>query len=307
MWSNEQRVRNGAVMPTFETVDITSHAFALRLANLLVATRARNGQSLRAVARSTAGRFSARDLKRFERADAALDDVTIDELAVAYRCDLGAILPLRLPVMVSARRISAGGVHQDVEGSDPDSVLSAYLTLVRTLRRQRKAPMVDLRRDDIAVLAGFLNESSESVVHRLATLMQATQAKRTAMVGVLATGAAVVGLVGSAVALESSDASTPVTTDPVVVEITIAAEATTSTLVVAPSTDGESTTTITLVVPPTTGETAPTAVVAPPTTRRPPVIVPVTQPPATTIPMIETNLTTTTTIVDGGEPPIPAP
>ena len=65
----------------------------------------------------------------------------------------------------------------------------------------------------------------------------ATRAERQPLTGTIS---------GSAVALEASDASTPVTTDPVVVEITIAAEATTSTLVVAPSTDGESTTTITL-------------------------------------------------------------
>jgi hypothetical protein len=290
-------------MATFETVDITSHAFALRMANLLVATRTRNGQSLRAVARLTDGRFTSRDLKRFERAEVQLDETTIDQLAMLYRCDLGTILPLRLPVMVTSQRVSAGGVHQEVEGSDPDSVLSAYLTLVRTLRRQKKAPVVDLRRDDIAVLAGFLNESHESVVHRLATLMQATQAKRTAMVGVLTTGAAVVGLVGSAMALESSDAATPISTDPVTIEVSTTVVVDTSTVTTDSAPDTASATsspTTTIVIE------LPTSTDAPATTRVP-VIVPVTRPPATTIPMIDTNLTTTTTLVDSGEPPIPAP
>ncbi|MEY4339561.1 MAG: hypothetical protein RLZ14_1411 [Actinomycetota bacterium] len=290
-------------MATFETVDITSHAFALRMANLLVATRTRNGQSLRAVARLTDGHFTTRDLKRFERAEVQLDETTIDQLAMLYRCDLGTILPLRLPVMVTSQRVSAGGVHQEVEGSDPDSVLSAYLTLVRTLRRQKKAPVVDLRRDDIAVLAGFLNESHETVVHRLATLMQATQAKRTAMVGVLTTGAAVVGLVGSAMALESSDAATPISTDPVTIEVstTVVVDTTTVTTDSVPDTaSATSSPTTTIVIE------LPTSTDAPATTRVP-VIVPVTRPPATTIPMIDTNLTTTTTLVDSGEPPIPAP
>lgn len=287
-------------MPTFETVDITSRAFALRMANLLVATRTRNAQSLRAVARISDGRFTARELKAFERGDAVLDEPTIDHLAVLYRCDLGAILPLRLPVMVTPGRVSAGGVHQEIEGSDPDSVLSAYLTLVRNLRRQKKAPVVDLRRDDIAVLAGFLNESHESVVNRLATLMHATQTKRTAMVTVLATGAAVVGLVGSAMALDSSAASDPTPSDPSTVEVvsdtTLPPDTTISTV---PVTEVAATTTsVEVTVPPST---------SPVTTVRPPVIVPVTKAPATTIPMIDTDLTTTTTLVDTGDPAVPIP
>ena len=285
-------------MPTIETVDITSHAFALRLANLLVATRTRKGQSLRAVARNSNGRFSARHLKAFERAESSIDETLIDELVVLYQCDLGTILPLRLPVMVSAGRVIAGGVYQEVEGTDSDSVLSAYLTLVRTLRRQKNAPVVDLRRDDIAVLAGFLNESQESVVHRLATLMHATQVKRTAMVSVLAAGAAVVGLVGSAMALGSADSSTPAPTDSVVVTIdTTTAPSATDTVAV---TEDASTTSIVVDVTTSTSE-------APTVTTRPPVIVPVTNPPTTTIPMIETNLTTTTTLVDSGDPAVPVP
>lgn len=285
-------------MPTIETVDITSKAFALRMANLLVATRTRKGQSVRAVARSSGGRFGVRELKAFERAEVGLDETIVDELAVLYRCDLGTILPARLPVMVSAGRVSAGGVYQEVEGSDSDSVLSAYLTLVRTLRRQKNAPVVDLRRDDIAVLAGFLNETQETVVHRLATLMHATQVKRTAMVSVLATGAAVVGLVGSAMALDAGESSTPVSTDSVVVTVESVPTSVPDDSVVA--TDSATTTTITVeITEPTTS--------TPTVTTRPPVIVPVTQRPTTTIPMIDTDLTTTTTIVDSGDPALPLP
>ncbi|MEY4173936.1 MAG: hypothetical protein RI900_1101 [Actinomycetota bacterium] len=290
-------------MPSTDTVDVTAPAFALRLANLLVHTRTRNGLSVAAVAKSSGGMFTRHDLKEYERAGRALTEDVIDELAQLYRCDLGAILPLRLPVVVTQNRVIAGGVHEEYSSNDPDALLTAYLMLVRTLRRQKKAPVVDLRRDDIEVLAGFLRDSHENVVHRLANLMHATQAKRTAMVGVLATGAAVVGLVGSAVALEATDAS-PVSTDTVVtLDTTVDSVADTTivtdTTAVVVTDPGTTTTVVDTTVP------APTSSEAPPTTLRPVVIVPTIPAPTSTIPSIETNLTTTTTLVDTGEPPIP--
>jgi len=287
-------------MPATDTVDVTAPAFALRLANLLVHTRTRNGLSVAALAKSSDGRFTRHDLKEFERAGRSLTEDVIDELAQLYRCDLGVILPLRLPVVVTSNRVIAGGVHEEYQPDDPDSLLTAYLTLVRTLRRQKKAPVVDLRRDDVEVLAGFLRESHENVVHRLASLMHATQAKRTAMVGVLATGAAVVGLVGSAVALEATDA-TPVGTDPVAtLETTVDTTPVTDPSTSVPVTDPTTTTIVDTTVPAAT-----TTSEVPATTARPVVIVPTLPAPTSTIPSIETNLTTTTTLVDTGEPPIP--
>lgn len=291
-------------MAAFESVDIQSEAFQLRLANLLVATRTRNGLGVGQMVRASEGRFSKRDLKEFEAGTRALDDVTVDELATLYRCDLGVILPLRLPVVVSANRVSAGGVHEDYDNSDPDALLAAYLTLVRTLRRQRRAPVVDLRRDDVEVLAGFLQQPHESVVHRLATLMHATQTKRTAMVGVLATGAVVVGLVGTAAAVGVGDASPtdPTDTTTVVVETTVPDTTTTVVETTVPVTD--ETTTTTTVAPTTVVET--TTV---PVTTQPPVTTatPSTVAPPTTVQSIETNLPPETTQVGTGGPPIPTP
>ncbi|MBI4934172.1 MAG: hypothetical protein HY828_09860 [Actinobacteria bacterium] len=300
-------------MPAFESVDITSQAFSLRLANLLVATRTRNGLGVGAVAKASGGRFSRRDLKEFERGGRPLDEQVVDELAQLYACDLGLILPLRLPVVVSANRVSAGGVHQEIDGQGPDATLAAYLTLVRTLRRQKKAPVVDLRRDDVEVLAGFLAVPSDRVVHRLATLMQATQTKRTAMVGVLATGAVVIGLVGTAVAVGSSETSTPDSPIPSdtsqVVETTVPETTVPETTV--PETTVPQTTAVDTVAP----QTVPTTVTptAPPTTEPPTVTTarpPVTAPPTTAVPvtqppLVDTDLTTTTTIVDTGSPPLP--
>jgi hypothetical protein len=293
-------------MAAFESVDIHSEAFQLRLANLLVATRTRNGLGVGQMVRASEGRFSKRDLKEFEAGTRPLDESTVDELATLYRCDLGVILPLRLPVVISANRVSAGGVHEEYDNHDPDALLAAYLTLVRTLRRQRRAPVVDLRRDDVEVLAGFLQQPHENVVHRLATLMHATQTKRTAMIGVLATGAAVVGLVGTAAAVGVGDAtpSDPTDTTTVVVETTVPVPETTVVIdTTVPATDAPTTTTV---VPSTVLETT----TVPATTQAPPVTTvapPPPPPPPTTVQSIETNLPPETTQVGTGGPPIPTP
>ncbi|MFZ4719902.1 MAG: hypothetical protein ACOYMR_10780 [Ilumatobacteraceae bacterium] len=295
-------------MAAFESVDITSEAFRLRLANLLVATRTRNGQGVGAMAKQSGGRFHRRDLKAFEAGERPLDETTIDELATLYAADLGAILPLRLPVVISANRISAGGVHEEYDPADHDALLAAYLTLVRTLRRQRRTPVVDLRRDDIEVLSGFLQQPKETVVHRLATLMHATQTKRTAMIGVLATGAAVVGLVGTVAAVGISDTSPPADpteTTSVVVDTTAPSTTSVETTIVE-TTVVETTAVTTTVVDTTIPET--TVVTVPPT--QPPVTAPVTQPPVTvpapttTQPKIDVDLTTTTVLQGTDLPPI---
>jgi hypothetical protein len=292
-------------MAEFESVDITSPAFQTRLANLLVATRTRHGQGVGTIAKDSSGRFSKHDLKAYEAGERPLDESTVDELAILYGCDLGVILPLRLPVAVSANRVSAGGVHQEFDAAKPEAVLAAYLALVRTLRRQGRSPVVDLRRDDVAVLAGFLQVPRETVIHNLASLMHATQTKRTAMVGVLATGAVVIGLVGTVAAVSANDASPPPdpTATTTAVSETTAAPTTSPETTVVETTALATTTVAETTVPPET-TLAPTTVPAaqppaPPTTAKP-VKPPVT---TTTVTMIDTNLTEPS--VDPGSPPLP--
>jgi len=65
---------------------------------------------------------------------------------------------------------------------------------------RRGAAAVELRRDDIEILAHYLQEKGEIVVERLGALMGATRSQRTAMAGLFATGAVVIGLVGTAAA-----------------------------------------------------------------------------------------------------------
>ena len=276
-------------MADVPTIDITSPAFALRLANLLVASREENGQGRLAVSRSSQGRFSYRDLREFEKASRALDEITIDELAQLYRCDLGAILPPRLPVTVTADAIMAGGVRQSFQPEEPDALLLAYLELVRTLRRQKRTPVVALRRDDLEVLASHLHEPRETVLHRLATLMNATQRKRAAMTGVLATGAVVIGLVGAAAALNTGSGQSDTT--PTTVVTTVTTDLTSTTISTTVTTTGDTT----LVTEPVT--VLPTV---PPTIR-----VTTTKPP-----LVDINLPTTTettAVVSGGSDDLPIP
>ncbi|MBI4934171.1 MAG: hypothetical protein HY828_09855, partial [Actinobacteria bacterium] len=187
-------------MESVSSVDLGSQAFAKRLANLLVATRSQRGRSVRAMARASEGRFSKDQLKALEAGTVPLDDDQIEAIVELYGCDLGVILPSRLPVAVGAGIISAGGVVTTFVPDNSTSLLEAYLKLVRSMRRQQKAPAVDLRRDDIEVLAGYLREPGETVVERLGALMGASRSQRTAMAGLFASGAVVIGLVGTAMA-----------------------------------------------------------------------------------------------------------
>lgn len=199
--SNEQ---NGIGAPEMGTVDIQSVAFARRLANLMVATRRERRLSVRAMAKRSGGRFSSNDLKACEAGVRALDEPTVLQLTGLYGCDVKAILPSRLPIVVELGRISAGGVSAPYEPLSSTSLLEAYLRLVRSLRRQKSAPTVELRRDDIEILAHHLQEAGEVVVERLGALMGATRSQRTAMAGLFATGAVVIGLVGTAAAAGST-------------------------------------------------------------------------------------------------------
>lgn len=197
----------GSLPQGSDQVDIGSVAFARRMANLLLATRRERRVSIGRLARRSGGRFSKRDLRAWEAGERRLDAPTVSQLTGLYGCDVSQILPSRLPIAVEFGRISAGGVSAPFEPLSSTSLLEAYLRLVRSLRRQKSSPTVELRRDDIEVLAAYLQEKGEVVVERLGALMGATRSQRTAMAGLFATGAVVIGLVGTAAAGGTSPAT----------------------------------------------------------------------------------------------------
>jgi hypothetical protein len=218
---------------TTPQIDLQSNVFALRLANLLRATRDERRLSVRAVMRASGGRLTRHQVKQLERGDLPLDDQTLTEAGVAYQVDLGRVLPPRQPVVISDGSITAAGVRTRFVPSNPTSLLTAYLRLIRTMRNQKKSPAIALRREDIDALATYLHEPGEAVVERLTALMGATVAQRTAMASMFAAGAIVIGLAGGALLQPSAAEATaaPATT------ITTSATAPTTAL----TTDGAST------------------------------------------------------------------
>lgn len=265
--------------------DIPSEAFAKRLANLLVDTRVRDGQSLGALSRRSHGAFTRNQLRAYESGTYLFGDGVPEQLSLLYGCDLAAILPERTPIMIEAGTLSVGGVARSFEADNPQSLMREYLLLVRALRRQEAAPEVPLRRDDVEVIARHVGSAHEAVVATLTSLMGSTQSKRVAMVGLLATSVAVLGLVGTAAALGSTDDAPPATT----MVATTVVEATSTTGVAPDSTPAPTSTngaTTTIVVTTSTSTTV-----------------------AVTVPaIVGTDVTlpsTTSTLIDGGPPPVP--
>lgn len=181
-------------------IEVTSEAFARRLANLVAARRAARGVSVRRLALQSRGAVTTAQLKAVEAGTAPLDHELIDVVADLYEVDLAAILPTRLPVTIDDGCVVAGGVSAAFSPNDPDSLLLSYLRLVRRMRKLERAPFVDLRRDDIDALAGYLRSTGEAVIDRLGSLMGASRTQRSAMAAMFASGAVVIGLVGGAAA-----------------------------------------------------------------------------------------------------------
>ena len=173
----------------------------MRFANLLRATRLEHGTSFRSLVKATGQQWTKEQLRQIEDGLLTLDESMVESVSMAYGADLGSILPSRLAVdIVEDGVISAGGVKAVFIPHNETSLLTAYLRLIRTMRRQRKAPMIALRRDDIEVLAAHLEMPGETVVDRLTALMGATLHQRTAIASMFAMGAVVIGLAGATVA-----------------------------------------------------------------------------------------------------------
>jgi hypothetical protein len=173
----------------------------MRFANLLRATRLEHGTSFRSLVKAGGQQWTKDQLRQIEDGLLTLDESMVESVSMAYGADLGSILPSRLAVdIVEDGVISAGGVRAVFIPHNETSLLTAYLRLIRTMRRQRKAPMIALRRDDIEVLAAHLEMPGETVVDRLTALMGATLHQRTAIASMFAMGAVVIGLAGATVA-----------------------------------------------------------------------------------------------------------
>jgi hypothetical protein len=111
----------------------------------------------------------------------------------------------RSPLEIAGDHLSSGGRSATFAAGSVESLLRSYLTLVRELRGQRREPGIELRTEDVRVLAAHLGVSDQLVLGGLLDLMGATRAQRSAMATMLAAGALTLVLTGSLV----SDLSAP--------------------------------------------------------------------------------------------------
>jgi transcriptional regulator with XRE-family HTH domain len=182
-----------------EVLDATGERLAKRMALLLSEHRRQHGLSVRSVARSTGGRYAARDLRRIEAGRTVLSPEHATELAELYGIDLTTALPVRAPIEIRPFGVlSANGVARSFTPGDDTSLMNAYIELIRAIRDDDTTHLLDLRRSDIDLLAEHLAIPGDLVVERLAGLMGAPLVQRRAMARMFMTGALVISL-GAAV------------------------------------------------------------------------------------------------------------
>jgi transcriptional regulator with XRE-family HTH domain len=181
-----------------DSIDIRGDVFAGRLAQLLAERRHQAGLSRRQLARASGGAFRARMLKDIENARVVLTEELAGSVALLYGLDLGSLVPARVPLEIDEGRIAAGGYAVKFHDGDVTSLLLAYLTLVRRLRGGDHPPAIDLRRSDIELIAHHLDITADEVIDRFGEVTGARGFERTAMSGMFAGGAEVIGMTGTA-------------------------------------------------------------------------------------------------------------
>lgn len=189
------------------SAELAPDVMARRTSTMLIAARVQHGHSLRSLARKSGGRFSREQLRAIEGGAVPIEREVIEALAALYGCQLDVLFSPRRPVTVEDGSVSAGGRTERIDGTGAVAVLDAYLRLVRSLRRVPATAAVELRRDDIDVLAESLGLQAERVIEHLADLLGAQREERATALGLFHGGATVIGLVGTAVAAGSGIAS----------------------------------------------------------------------------------------------------
>lgn len=178
----------------YSPADVTTPEFAARMGRFLHDVRRERRLSLRQL--SGDGLSRAR-LKAVERGEVLLDAGLVSELAGRYGAELEVLLPERDPVVLLATgTISAGGTDESYVPGDIESLLEAYLRLIRRLRGANADQAIVLRRDDLIDIADQLGRPRPEIVDRVAVLLGATGAQRRAMVELYLSGASVVGVAG---------------------------------------------------------------------------------------------------------------
>jgi len=116
--------------------------------------------------------------------------------------------PNRVPLTIRDGVIDIGANRTRFTSEPGDGLLRSYLVLLRRTRDQKHAATITLRRDDIEVIAQYVDSTAEVVIGRLADLMGSTRTQRTAMLTMFATGAMLIASTGP-VAADSRHSPVP--------------------------------------------------------------------------------------------------
>lgn len=171
--------------------DAMTAEFADRLGRYLRAVRRERRLRLRQLATDDLPKATLRAL---EKGTHPLTPLVVAEVAARYGAELAELLPAREPlVLLATGTICGGGLEESFEPGDIDSLIDAYLHLVRRLRGV-ECPVTSLRREDLVSIADQAGRPRTDIVDRVAAAMGATTAQRRAMVELYLAGADVVGV-----------------------------------------------------------------------------------------------------------------
>lgn len=171
--------------------DAMTAEFADRLGRYLRAVRRERKLRLRQLSSES---LPTGTLRALEKGVHPLTPMVVAEVAARYGADLADLLPAREPlVLLATGTICGGGLEETFDPNDLDSLIGAYLHLVRRLRRV-ESPVTTLRRDDLIGIADQVGRPRTDIVDRVAGAMGATAAQRRAMVELYLAGADVVGI-----------------------------------------------------------------------------------------------------------------
>jgi len=173
-------------------IDVTSSSFAARFGQYLNEVRRERGMRIRHLSDRA---LPGATLRAIEKGTEPLTPMLVAQLSARYGADLAEVFPTREPVVLLATgTLSAGGADESFIAGDVDSILEAYLRLVKRLRGDHTDHAITLRREDLIDIADQLGRPRPEIVDRVAVLMGATGDERRAMVDLYLAGAFVVGL-----------------------------------------------------------------------------------------------------------------
>ena len=165
--------------------DTVSPSYAKRLGEHLRAVREGKGLSLSAVARASDREFKAAALGNYERGERAISVPRLARLARIYNVPVDALLPdIESPEFASERAFAPrpGSVSAAVDHGDNVTIdltqlelvsepeidlLTRYLRMIESQRRDFNGRMLTVRRDDIRAIGYISGQGARQLVRRL--------------------------------------------------------------------------------------------------------------------------------------------